>query len=101
MAYTHINPSIDEHNAFVTERDALVRKLKDETAIVCRVLAALGMKTYDDCKPYSIDEHVTRLVRKLAVATEALKFYSRDRDFGMDSHINGKEARAALEELSH
>jgi hypothetical protein len=51
----------DAIDALVAERDEAQRRYKDEYNIVDRVWAALGLKGYDECKPYSIDEHVTRL----------------------------------------
>ena len=57
-----INRAEDEHDELVRLREMY----REERRIVERVWIALGITTYEQAKPYTIDEHVVRLRAELA-----------------------------------
>jgi len=50
------------------------RRYEEESKTVSMVWNALGCKTYDDCKPFTIWEHVERLKAQRDALLAALKF---------------------------
>ncbi len=55
------------------EYKQLEEDLAEERAIVDRVWKALGITTYEQCKPFAIDEHVTRLRSQVEALTGQLE----------------------------
>lgn len=51
-----------------TDLEKMVRRYEEDHAIVERVWKALGIETYEQAKPFTIDEHVAKLRTELAEA---------------------------------
>lgn len=56
----------------------LKSQLAEEKKIVDRVWKALGISTYDQAKPLSIDEHVTKLRAQLTGLTTCLEWADKN-----------------------
>lgn len=91
------------HSDIAFECDALKLKLSEESAIVDRVWKALGITTYEQAKPFAIDEHVTKLKLKLEVAKVALEslasYLFSDEVHPLAARLR-KEAKEALSQLN-
>lgn len=56
------------HCEVMNERDQLRRRYEEEKAIIDRVWKALEITTYEQAKPFLIDEHVMNLRQQLAAS---------------------------------
>lgn len=64
--------------ATVADRiERLEREKREESAIVDSVWKALGIESYEQAKPYAIDEHVANLQSALAAAKRGLERYEK------------------------
>lgn len=59
---------------------AVTAERDEEKAIVDRVWKALGISTYEQAKPFAIDEHVTRLRDRAAAAESVSAGLRKERD---------------------